>query len=108
LPAACREAGFEPRIAFQTDSPIAWQGLVAAGVGVAVVPQLTLASARPDIAIRELDAPSLVRMVSSAMPPGRYTPPAAQAMTETLRAVAAELTDELARVRRRRAAAAAK
>jgi molybdate transport repressor ModE-like protein len=91
LPAACREAGFEPRIAFQTENPVAWQGLVAAGVGVAVIPELTIPSARPDIAIRELDAPSLVRKVSSAMPAGRYTPPAARAMTAALVEVAVRL-----------------
>jgi DNA-binding transcriptional LysR family regulator len=102
LPAACREAGFGPRIAFQTDNPIAWQGLVAAGVGVAVIPQLTIPSARPDIAIRELDAPSLVRNVSSALPSGRYTPPAAQAMTQALIEVAAHLRDQIARGTTRR------
>jgi molybdate transport repressor ModE-like protein len=98
LPAACREAGFEPHMAFQTDNPMAWQGLVAAGVGVAVIPQLTLLTARPDIAVRELDAPSLVRKVSVAMPPGRYRPPAAEAMAQVLTDVAAELVDETARV----------
>jgi len=97
LPAACRESGFEPRIAFQTDDPMAWQGLVAAGVGVGVIPELTLPIARNDIVVRELDAPSLVRRVSSAMPPGRYTAPAAAAMTVALAGAAAELSRELAR-----------
>lgn len=97
LPAACREAGFEPQIAFKTDDPMAWQGLVAAGVGVAVIPQLTLPTARPDIAVRELDAPSLVRNVSVAMPAGRYHPPAADAMTLALREVAAEFAREASR-----------
>jgi DNA-binding transcriptional LysR family regulator len=92
LPAACREAGFEPRIAFQTDDPLAWQGLVAAGVGVAVIPQLTVPSARADIAVRPLDGSRLVRKVSAAMPPGRYTPPAARAMIRALTAVARDLT----------------
>jgi DNA-binding transcriptional LysR family regulator len=97
LPAACREAGFEPRIGFQTDNPSAWQGLVAAGVGVAVIPQLTVPSARADIAVRELDAPSLARKVSCALPAGRYTPPAAEAMTRALVEVAAELRDQVNR-----------
>ncbi len=97
LPAACREAGFEPHIAFKTDDPMAWQGLVAAGVGVAVIPQLTLPTARPDIAVRELDAPSLVRNVSVAMPRGRYCPPAVDAMALALREVAAELLCEASR-----------
>jgi DNA-binding transcriptional LysR family regulator len=87
------EAGFEPRIAFQTDDPMAWQGLVAAGVGVAVIPRLALPTARPDILVRELDAPSLVRNASAATPLTRYRPPAASAMTGALRDVAAELID---------------
>jgi DNA-binding transcriptional LysR family regulator len=91
LPAACREAGFEPQIAFQTDDPMAWQGLVAAGVGIAVIPQLTLPIARPDIVVCRLDAPSLVRRVSAAMPSGRYRPPAAGAMAEALEQAAGEL-----------------
>ena len=94
LPAACREAGFAPHIAFQTDDPMAWQGLVAAAVGVAVIPQLALPTARPDIVARELDAPSLVRKVSVAMPPGRYRPPAVEAMSQALAEVAAELIHE--------------
>lgn len=88
LPAACREAGFEPRIAFQTDDPLAWQGLVAAGVGVAVMPQLSVSTARPDIVVRPLDAPSLVRRVSVALPPGRHRSPAAEAMARALTDVA--------------------
>jgi molybdate transport repressor ModE-like protein len=99
LPDACRQAGFEPQIGFQTDDPMAWQGLVAAGVGVAVIPQLTLPTARRDIAVRELDAPSLVRKVSVAMPPGRHRPPSAEAMARALKEVAAELVDETSRAR---------
>jgi molybdate transport repressor ModE-like protein len=99
LPAACREAGFEPRIALRTDDPMAWQGLVAAGVGVAVIPELTLPTARSDLLVRELDAPSLIRKVSVAMPVARYSPPTAAAMVGTLKEVAAELAVELARAR---------
>jgi molybdate transport repressor ModE-like protein len=94
LPAACREAGFDPHIAFQTDDPMAWQGLVAAGVGVAVIPQLSVLTARADIVVRALDAPSLVRKVSLALPPGRYRPPAAEAMARALTEVAGELAGE--------------
>ena len=91
LPEACRRAGFEPRIALQTDNPVAWQGLVAAGVGVAVIPQLMLATARPEIVVRELDAPGLGRAVSLATPRGRYRPPAATAMALALSEAAATL-----------------
>jgi molybdate transport repressor ModE-like protein len=105
LPGACRKAGFEPKIAFQTDDPMAWQGLVAAGVGIAVIPQLTLPSARPDIAVRELDAPSLTRTVSVAMPLGRYRPPAAEGMSDALSEVAAELVEEASRALTKRGSA---
>jgi DNA-binding transcriptional LysR family regulator len=97
VPAACRDAGFEPHIAFQTDNPMAWQGLVAAGIGIAVIPRLTLPTARPDIVIRELAAPRLTRQISAVMAPGRYRPPAAQAMAQALTEVAAELIDETGR-----------
>lgn len=77
---------------------MAWQGLVAAGVGIAVILELTLAIARPDIAVRQLDAPSLARTISVAMPRGRYRPPAAEAMATALGAVAAELVEEASHV----------
>ena len=37
----CREAGFEPRIAFESDDPLATRGIVAAGLAVSLVPSLT-------------------------------------------------------------------
>ena len=37
----CREAGFEPRIAFESDDPLATRGMVAAGLAVSMVPSLT-------------------------------------------------------------------
>ncbi|QNP70711.1 LysR family transcriptional regulator [Streptomyces roseirectus] len=43
----CESAGFTPRIDFATDDHPAVVGLVAAGLGVAVLPQLALASVRP-------------------------------------------------------------
>ena len=49
---ACRDAGFEPRIAYQSDDYFAIQGLVASGMGVALIPGLGLASTREDVAVR--------------------------------------------------------
>ncbi|MFE6481979.1 LysR family transcriptional regulator [Streptomyces sp. NPDC088747] len=43
----CRGAGFEPRIDFATDDYPAVVGLVAAGLGVAVLPELAIESVRP-------------------------------------------------------------
>ncbi|TWF99520.1 DNA-binding transcriptional LysR family regulator [Kitasatospora viridis] len=43
----CGQAGFEPRIDFATDDYPAVVGLVAAGLGVAVLPGLALSAVRP-------------------------------------------------------------
>ena len=49
---ACAVAGFEPRIAFETDDYTAMQGFVAAGVGVSLIAELGLTSIRDDIVVR--------------------------------------------------------
>ena len=46
---SCHAAGFEPGVSFETDYYQTVQGLVAAGVGVALIPQLALSSVRDDI-----------------------------------------------------------
>jgi DNA-binding transcriptional LysR family regulator len=51
---ACKQAGFEPRIAYTSDDYFAIQGLVASGMGVALVPGLALVSTREDVAVRPL------------------------------------------------------
>jgi molybdate transport repressor ModE-like protein len=85
---ACAEAGFAPRIAFATDDYVAVQALVAAGVGVALLPRLGLrASHRPDVAVREL-AGAPARSVYAVTPSAARRPPAVQAMLEQLVAAA--------------------
>ena len=102
LPRACRLAGFEPAVAFRTDDRIAVEGLVAAGVGVALIPQLTLPTVRPDITVRPLEASGLRRSVLAALPAGAYRPPGAAAMLEVLREVCQGLAAEAAlRLRQR-------
>jgi molybdate transport repressor ModE-like protein len=96
LPTACRAAGFEPIIAFRTEDHGAVEGLVAAGVGVGLVPELMLPSARADIALCEVTDPPLVRTVRAALAPGRYRSPAAAAMLEVLADVATELAGQAA------------
>ena len=96
LPAACRAAGFEPRIVFRSDDHLAVQGSVAAGLGVAVVPQLTFSTARADIAIRplEVEGDLLTREVGVTFPTRPYGVPAVTAMVEILKKVCAGLADE--------------
>src|SRR6266480_2161725 len=49
---ACREAGFEPRIAFESDEYQVLQGYVAAGLGVTFLPDLALPTLRGDLVVR--------------------------------------------------------
>lgn len=97
LPRACRIAGFEPDIAFRTDDRIAVEGLVAAGVGVALIPRLTLPTARADIAVRPLEATGLSRRVRAALPPAGYRSPAATAMLDILSELGSRLVTEATR-----------
>jgi DNA-binding transcriptional LysR family regulator len=81
---ACRESGFEPHIAFQSDDYVAIQGFIAAGVGVALIPDLALVSAREDIAIRVLAGMAPSRRILAATLAGASRGPAAAAMIEIL------------------------
>jgi molybdate transport repressor ModE-like protein len=47
LLAVCEVAGFEPSIGFETDNASAVLGMVASGLGVALLPRLALATATP-------------------------------------------------------------
>jgi DNA-binding transcriptional LysR family regulator len=96
LPAACRAAGFEPNIVFRTDDHMAVQGFVAAGLGVAVVPQLAVPTARRDLLIRplEVEGDLLTRRVGVALPVGPYRPAATTAMVAVLDELAAGLRAE--------------
>jgi len=52
--AACRRAGFTPRIVAQADEFPATQGYVAAGLGVALVPVLALGALHEGVVVRRL------------------------------------------------------
>ncbi len=43
---ACEMAGYHPDITFETDDYLAMQGLVGAGLGIALIPEVVLAAAR--------------------------------------------------------------
>lgn len=86
---SCHAAGFEPRVSFESDDYQTVQGLVAAGVGVALIPELALSGAREDIVIRSLSPRPPVREVLVSVPNGARLAPAAPAMLEALEAAAA-------------------
>ncbi|MGZ4203410.1 MAG: LysR family transcriptional regulator, partial [Thermoleophilaceae bacterium] len=80
---ACAAAGFEPHVTFETEDYLAVQGLVAAGVGVALIPDLALTTVRDDIVIRSLGSQAPVRHVVATTLSG-YRSPATDAMLEVL------------------------
>jgi DNA-binding transcriptional LysR family regulator len=86
---ACHAAGFEPKIYFENDDYHAILGFVAAGVGIALIPDLAARAARRDLVIRSLTPAAPVRQVVAAVPAG-YRAPAAEAMLEVLLAVGSE------------------
>jgi DNA-binding transcriptional LysR family regulator len=82
-------AGFEPNVAFQSDDYQTVQGLVAAGVGVALIPELALSVVREDVVIRALSPHPPARRVIAATAAGARLIPAAPAMLSVLEEVAA-------------------
>jgi DNA-binding transcriptional LysR family regulator len=91
---SCHAAGFEPNVAFESDDYQTVQGLVAAGVGVALIPELALSVVREGIAIRALSPAPPLRHVLAAAPAGARLVPAAPAMLGILEAAARRLKDE--------------
>jgi len=85
---ACHAAGFEPHVAFESDDYAVVQGLVAAGVGVALIPTLALSDRRDDIAVRELADGGPSRQIILATLSGAAPAPAVTHMVEIVQHVA--------------------
>jgi DNA-binding transcriptional LysR family regulator len=81
---SCHAAGFEPNVSFESDDYQTVQGLVAAGVGVALIPELALSVVREDISIRSLAPLPPVRQVIAAAPSDARLSPATPAMLDIL------------------------
>ncbi|HEY5197036.1 MAG TPA: LysR substrate-binding domain-containing protein [Solirubrobacteraceae bacterium] len=81
---ACRAAGFEPNLTFENDDYAAIAGFVAAGVGIAMIPDLAATSVRGDIVLRSLGTDGPVRQIVAATRANGYHSPATRAMLATL------------------------
>jgi molybdate transport repressor ModE-like protein len=86
LRSACAAEGFVPRPALRTDDYDVMFGFVAAGVGVALVPQMAIVE-RAGVVIKPLAEVNLRRSVLFALHP-EAAPPAAFALLAALRASA--------------------
>ena len=87
----CEDAGFTPGIAFASDDYVAVQSLVAAGLGVTVLPGLALAAHHhPGVVRHRLDASRQVQVSTYGAPP---RPAAVDAVAATLVEVADDLRE---------------
>ncbi|WP_306325828.1 LysR family transcriptional regulator [Streptomyces venezuelae] len=85
----CEEAGFTPRIDFATDDYPAVVGLVGAGLGVAVLPELAIESVRPRGARTVAVEPAVEReIVALTLPDLAQVPAVAATLDELTRAAA--------------------
>jgi len=89
---ACRFAGFEPRLAIESDDNEQVQAFVAGGLGVGLWPRLALTNLQPGVAVKPLADGGLERAVYAATLADGYCSPATAKMIESLREAAAEFT----------------
>ncbi|WP_455360370.1 LysR family transcriptional regulator [Streptomyces sp. SYSU K21746] len=85
----CESSGFTPRIDFATDDYPAVVGLVGAGLGVAVLPELAVESVRPRGARTVALEPAVRREVVALTLPDLARVPAVSAMLDRLERAAA-------------------
>jgi DNA-binding transcriptional LysR family regulator len=84
----CSQRGFEPGIAYATDDNVAAQSLVAAGLGVALMPQLVLAAVRHEgIVSRPLTVEVRRTIVAKTWPDMRRVPAVAAVLAALVGAV---------------------
>jgi molybdate transport repressor ModE-like protein len=88
----CRDAGFEPRISFQSEDYEVIKGFVAGGLGVSVLPEL--AGGHSGIELRAVRGVKPVRRVWAVTRERDARPPAADQMLGILREVCRDYRDE--------------
>ncbi len=87
-------AGRPPNIVFRSDNNGTVQGLVGAGVGVAITPLLTVETDDPNVDVIDLQGRIDPRIIGLVWHADRHTSPAAQAFVESANMVCSELEIE--------------
>jgi DNA-binding transcriptional LysR family regulator len=86
----CRTTGFAPTVVTETNDYMVMQGLVAAQIGVALMPRLATAIAqRPGLLFRPLNETIIERVTFIATRAGAYRPPVVDAFRAALRTAVA-------------------
>jgi DNA-binding transcriptional LysR family regulator len=91
-----RLAGFEPKIAFESDEYEVHQAYVAAGLGFALLPDLALPTLRSDLVVRATNPEAPKRRVWAATRAEGARSAATDAMLEVLREVGRQFADRTA------------
>ena len=81
---AAREAGFEPNVSYESDDYAVQQGLIAAKLGVTLLPDLALTNLHPGVAVVGVKPKPPMRRVWAATLTEGTRSPAADAMVEIL------------------------
>ncbi|MFN0078069.1 MAG: LysR family transcriptional regulator [Prosthecobacter sp.] len=81
---ACRKAGFEPRIACESGELETVRALVAAGLGLAVVPQLAGGNLPKTIQAITIREPKMQRQIAAVWQKGSVLSPAAEALLKLI------------------------
>lgn len=90
----CEAEGFSPRIDLATDDHLAVVALVAAGLGMAILPELALNTWAESVQVLHLEPPAHREIVALTLPETEFAP-AVRAMIEELRAAAQSFRRQL-------------
>ena len=93
----CREAGFEPRITFQSEDYGVIKGFVAGGLGVSILPEL--AGDHPGVELRPVRGQKPIRRVWAVTRASDVRSPAAEQMLGVIREVCIGYRDEQQQLR---------
>ena len=80
----CQDAGFEPEVSFDSDDYQVLKGLVSAGLGVTLLPELALADRPPGVELRAIADKPATRRVWAVTREGPVRSPATDAMLGVL------------------------
>jgi DNA-binding transcriptional LysR family regulator len=96
---SCRNSGFEPRIGFQSDDYQVHMSLVAAGLGISMMPELLLTGRHPSLRFLDVVPEPPMRRIWALTLASDMRAPAAEEMLEVLRSESAKLEKRAAVVK---------
>jgi molybdate transport repressor ModE-like protein len=88
---ACASAGFSPKVVVESEDYQTAQGFVAAGLGVALVPELGLGTPHPGVVIRKVRRPVPIRAIHAAIAARAWRHPAIETLLGAMRVGTAQV-----------------